>query len=173
MSRRRSLQSRQWVPNSLDKVWELFSNTDNLALLTPPHYNAQVNLQGGEFVESCKVVISMKPYGIPSPMKWISLIQDIKKSPTRCEFVDLQLSGPFAYWRHHHIFESGDTEFKGKRSGQEIKIQEGGTWIVDNVEYEMPLGIFGSLAEKFFARRQLESLFAFRKDKVIELLKST
>lgn len=169
-SRKRSLQSRQWVPYPLETVWKLFSDPSNLAELTPPHYHAGVNVLGGEFVEGCKVVISMKPYGIPSPVKWVSQIQGIQHGPTRAEFVDLQLSGPFAYWKHHHVFESGDTDFTGKQSGQSVKIKDGGTWIIDDVAYEMPFGLLGAFAEKLFARGQLESLFAFRKTKVLELL---
>jgi ligand-binding SRPBCC domain-containing protein len=169
-SRRTSLQSRQWVPYPLEVVWRLFSNPANLAELTPPHYNASVKLVGDVFMENCKVIISMKPYGIPSPVKWISKIEGLRKGEARCEFVDLQLSGPFAYWRHHHVFESGDKEFHGKRSGQTVTVQDGGTWIIDDVEYQMPFGILGAIAEKIFARDQLESLFAFRKGRVLELL---
>jgi ligand-binding SRPBCC domain-containing protein len=170
MSRRRTLQSRQWVPYPLAKVWEVFSNPQNLAALTPPHYGASVQLQGENFEENCRIIIRMRPYGIPAPLKWISKIQDIKSSAERSEFVDIQLSGPFAYWRHHHIFECGDKIVHGKQSGQEFKIDEAGTWVLDDVEYEMPYGLMGSLAEKIFARRQLESLFAFRKEKLLELL---
>jgi len=172
MSRRRTLQSRQWVPHSLEKVWSLFSNPSTLEKLTPPHYGASVELQGGVFREACSVVISLKPLGLPLPLKWISKIQDLSISPERCQFVDVQVSGPFAYWKHLHAFETGDKEFHGKRSGQTLKIESGGTWIIDDVEYEMPYGLLGSVAEKIFARAQLESMFAFRKAKTLELLNS-
>jgi ligand-binding SRPBCC domain-containing protein len=170
MSRRRSLKSRQWVPHSLDQVWNLFSNPSNLEKLTPPTYGAGVQLQGDTFCEGCTVVISMKPYGIPAPLKWISKIQGLQATGDRREFYDVQVSGPFAYWKHHHLFEAGDTRFDGKRSGHEIKIESGGTWIIDDVEYEMPYGIFGAIAEKLFARNQLEGMFAYRKAKTLELL---
>ncbi|MEO5667946.1 MAG: SRPBCC family protein [Bdellovibrionota bacterium] len=170
MPRRRSLQSRQWVAQPLPKVWELFSNPATLQKITPPAYGASVELQSPEMGEGATVVISLKPYGVPVPLKWISKIQDFKVTPERCEFVDIQVSGPFAYWKHHHVFESGDTRFEGKHSGHPVKIESGGTWIVDDVEYEMPFGIFGAVAEKLFARQQLESMFAFRKAKILELL---
>jgi|GEM_PF-695804 len=172
MSRRRSLQSRQWVPHSLEKVWALFSDTSTLEKITPPAYGAQVQLIGDVFCEGCRVVISMKPYGITLPLKWISQIQDLKTTSDRCEFVDVQVSGPFAYWRHHHVFESGDTHFVGKRSANTVNIESGGTWIVDDVEYEMPYGLLGSVAERVFARKNLESMFAYRKNKLLELLGS-
>ncbi len=169
MSRRRTLQSRQWVPHPLETVWNLFSDPANLELLTPPSYGASVRPQG-PFQEGCKIVIQLKPFGIPAPLKWISGIQDLRVSPERREFVDLQLSGPFAYWRHHHVFEAGDREFHGKRSGQVVKVDSGGTWIIDDVEYEMPYGMAGGIAERLFARKQLEAMFAYRKKKVLELL---
>jgi ligand-binding SRPBCC domain-containing protein len=169
MSRRRTLQSRQWVPHSLEQVWAFFSDPSNLEKLTPPSYRASVKVQG-EFREGCKVVIALKPYGIPVPLKWISAIQGLQTSAERCEFVDVQLSGPFAFWRHHHIFETGDREFHGKRSEQTLKIDSGGTWIIDDVEYELPYGIFGAVAESLFARKQLESMFAYRKTQTLALL---
>lgn len=172
MSKRRTLQSRQWVPHPLEKVWSLFSDPSTLETLTPPAYGASVVVQGGEFREGCSVIISLKPYGIPAPLDWISKIQNLHVSAERAEFTDVQVSGPFAYWKHHHLFEAGDREFQGKRSGQTVKIEAPGTWIIDDIEYEMPFGIFGSMAEKIFARAQLESMFAFRKAKILELLSS-
>lgn len=169
MSRRRTLLSRQWVPQSVEQVWALFSNPANLDQLTPPWYGAHATLKG-EFRDNCTVVISLKPFGVPAPLNWVSKILDLKVDKTRAEFVDLQVSGPFAYWRHHHVFEAGDKEFHGKRSGQTIKVDSGGTWIIDDVEYEMPYGLLGSLAEKIFARKQLEAMFAYRKTQVLRLL---
>jgi len=170
MSRRRTLQSRQWVPHSLDRVWQLASNPATLAEITPPHYGASVTLQGDVFREGCTVVIAMKPYGISIPIKWISKIQGLKDTGESREFIDVQVSGPFAYWKHRHLFEAGDKEFKGKRNLNDVKIDNGGTWIIDEVEYEMPYGLLGTLAEKIFARSQLESMFAYRKVQFLALL---
>jgi ligand-binding SRPBCC domain-containing protein len=171
MSRRRTLQSLQWVPYAIDRVWALASDPSTLEQITPPHYGASVSLQSESFQNGSTVVIRMKPYGVSLPLNWVSKIQDLQTEGDRRQFVDVQVSGPFAYWKHRHRFESGDKHFHGRRSGHDVKIDNGGTWIIDEVEYEMPYGLLGLAAEKIFARRQLESMFAYRKRRFLEILK--
>jgi hypothetical protein len=38
------------------------------------------------------------------------------------------------------------------------------------VEYEMPLGVLGRVANALFVRRQLAATFAFRQRKTLELM---
>lgn len=57
-------------------------------------------------------------------------------------FTDVMASGPLRSWRHDHRFT--DTP-------------EGGTRIVDHVEFELPLGLSGALVE-----RRLRAVFAYR-----------
>ncbi|HYZ92133.1 MAG TPA: NAD(P)H-binding protein [Actinomycetota bacterium] len=57
-------------------------------------------------------------------------------------FVDEMQSGPFRSWRHVHRFESSD----------------GGTRMVDEVEYSLPLGPLGRVADAVFVRRYMTKL---------------
>lgn len=60
--------------------------------------------------------------------------------PTR--FVDEQVSGPFAAFRHEHRFEA----------------HHGGTRMIDVVEFRAPGGLVGRLAERVVLARRLRRL---------------
>ena len=63
-------------------------------------------------------------------------------------FVDEQLRGPFQKFHHEHIFEPAD----------------GGTRMVDIIEFDAPLGILGDIAEKVILGSYLQKLIAERND---------
>ncbi len=161
------LESRQWVPHPFEKVASLFKNPNVLDKLSPPHMNASIECDG-ETKEGAQVVIKMKAYGI-FPLNWVSKIFDVTETSTLFKFSDIQLSGPFSHWKHTHIIKEADKDFNG-RSGAHVSVDQPGTWIEDSVEYQMPLSIAGAIAHKVFAKSQLESMFAYRKKIVLELL---
>lgn len=57
----------------------------------------------------------------------------------------MQLRGPYRLWRHTHTFVEVD----------------GGTRIVDDVEYTLPFGWLGALAHPFVAR-DVAGIFDYR-----------
>ena len=76
-------------------------------------------------------------------MKWRSLISEYNPPRT---FTDEQIRGPYALWRHTHTFTGSD----------------GGTIIADDVEYALPLGVVGQVAQRAIVRRRLEGIFSHR-----------
>lgn len=164
----KTLQSRQWVPFPFEEVAELFKNPNNLGKLTPPEFEAEISCEG-RTEEDAQVIISTKPPLSPIRIKWVSKIQNVEESETHFQFQDIQLSGPFAHWLHTHRIEKATNSYTG-RSGKTATLENPGTWIIDDVEYVMPFGIFGRIAEKVFARNQLEDMFYFRKSATLELL---
>ncbi len=85
------------------------------------------------------------------PIHWRTLIEEY--DPPR-RFVDSQLSGPYKKWVHLHEFSaSGD-----------------GTLMRDVVDYEIPYGIIGTLAQKLFVARMLERIFNYRREAITALL---
>lgn len=84
------------------------------------------------------------------------------------QFQDELLQGPFAFWRHtHHIVreeqvDADETSIDGTRSD--------GTRITDELQYELPLGPLGSIAHALFVRRQIEEAFAYRQQRLSEIL---
>src|SRR5437588_434089 len=78
------------------------------------------------------------------PLRWRSKITEWRP-PTR--FVDEQVRGPYRLWIHEHRFEEGD----------------GGTLVHDHVRYAVPLDL---LIHRFFIRRGIERIFAWREKKL-------
>jgi uncharacterized protein len=62
-------------------------------------------------------------------------------------FVDVQIDGPFARWEHTHTMEPA---------------ADGTSVLVDQIEYEMPLGAVGDAAGGWYVEQQLAQLFTFR-----------
>jgi ligand-binding SRPBCC domain-containing protein len=63
-------------------------------------------------------------------------------------FVDEQVRGPFAHYRHEHHFV----------------VARGGTLMIDDITFAAPLGIAGVLAERCFLRRRVLALIENRND---------
>jgi hypothetical protein len=66
-------------------------------------------------------------FGVP-----IRMTSRITQMATPTSFVDEQVRGPFAFFRHEHRFEPGS---------------DGGTMMTDRVRFAAPLGIAGRAAE--------------------------
>ena len=75
-------------------------------------------------------------------------------------FCDQQDSGPFAYWRHCHRIEPNIDPLTSLE----------GSLLHDVVEYELPLGRLGEIANGLLIRRQLSGTFAYRQKRTRELL---
>jgi hypothetical protein len=139
------------VPRKLDEVFSFFARAENLEVLTPGwlHFTildiAPQPVQKGTLIH-----YALRMRGLP--LRWTSEITEWDP-PNR--FVDLQLRGPYRLWHHTHRF-----------------IAEGdATRIVDEVLYELPLGILGRAAHRLLVKRDLEEIFAFREAKIREIFR--
>ena len=81
------------------------------------------------------------------PIRWRSEITTWQP-PHR--FVDEQRRGPYRMWIHEHTFTERD----------------GGTLVGDHVRYAVP---GGWLADRLLVRRDLETIFAYRQEKLTEI----
>ena len=158
-----------WVPATVDEVWNYFADPKNLAELTPPSYGAKI-FSKFPTQNNSEVEISLAPLGIPIPLKWISKITDVVSEGPKRKFIDTQIKGPFAYWRHEHLFEEGVKEIDCQ-SGHKLILEPVGTWVRDRIEYEMPLGSIGRLAHSIAAHKSLIQLMDFRRQKLLSLFK--
>jgi uncharacterized protein (TIGR01777 family) len=79
------------------------------------------------------------------PVKWLA--RHVAYDPPQL-FTDLQVRGPFAYWRHEHRFATGDTPDQCR--------------LTDAVQYAIPLGGFGRAVGGRWLRGQLTSMFNYR-----------
>lgn len=147
-----ALHREQHIPRTLDEVFAFFADAGNLEAITPPWLNFRIEtprpieLRDGTVIDYC-----LRWHGVP--LRWRSEIAEWTP-PDR--FVDVQLRGPYSHWRHTHTFEATDQ----------------GTLMRDDVEYALPLGSLGRLAHRLLVRRQLETIFDYRCQRVAELLGS-
>ncbi|MBP7843442.1 MAG: SRPBCC family protein [Proteobacteria bacterium] len=150
-----------WVPSPIDKVWEIYRYPKNLEKISPAY--AGVHVLGDPITEDGALVeIQLRPSWLPFTLNWSSRVQNVVAEGPQRQFVDVMEKGLFSSWKHTHKLESGDEMFRSS-SGQDIKSHQPGTWIIDQVEYELPLGPFNSLANQLLVKRALGSMFSERK----------
>jgi ligand-binding SRPBCC domain-containing protein len=143
------LTREQWLPKPLEETFTFFSRPENLEEITPPFLQfhlvrAERELQAGSLIE-----YRLRVRGVP--MRWTSEIT-LWDPPYR--FVDTQVRGPYALWRHQHIFVA----------------ENGGTRISDDVEYALPFGFVGQIAHALLVRRDVARIFDYRHQKLTVLL---
>ncbi len=142
----------QFIVNcSVDKVWEFYTDVKHLEIITPKetdlkiiNVTSQNIVQGQEIWCSGKIIAKRRTV-------WHSKITFLKPY----EYVDEMLGGPFKRWRHLHKFHDIDRKQ---------------TEVVDEIEFELPYGIFGKLFEGY-AYKQLHKIFEHRKVATIRALK--
>lgn len=71
-------------------------------------------------------------------------------------FSDRQITGPFEYWNHDHIFEQ-------KNQNESV--------LEDRIEYKLPMGELGKIFGEAFSQAKLERLFRYRHQKTASDLK--
>src|SRR5579875_731384 len=139
-----TLVREQILPLPRSEVFPFFSDPYNLELLTPPWLSFKVLTVTTPQIEAgTEVAYRLKVHGVP--MRWRSLIEEFDPGN---RFVDLQLQGPYAHWRHQHQFLDCD----------------GGTLVRDTVHYALPFGPLGRIAHRFFVSRDLDRIFAYRQE---------
>jgi len=163
-----TFQSEQWVAYPVETVFAFFADPRNLPALMPKWQNARLEhaaiiapSRSGAQAEMAgtgsRVTFSFRFLpGLPFRVHWESEITDFALNS---HFTDRQVKGPFADWVHTHRIHSVD------RAGINITV------MVDQVEYDPPMGIVGRLADGLFVRPQLERIFAHRQVRLTELLR--
>ena len=143
------LEARVWLARPRPEVFAFFADPRNLLKLTPPRVGLRLLSDVGELAAGA--VLDFRVAWLGLPLSWRSYIREYDP-PYR--FVDVQVRGPWARWEHRHLFlEEG-----------------GGTWVEDRVTYRLPLGALGRLAHAALVRRQLRALWAYRQQRLGELL---
>ena len=149
MTRRWQFEQSQIIPRPRSEVFAFFADARNLEKLTPDFLGFKILNPGPiEMAPGAIIDYSIRLYGVP--MKWKTRIEAFEPED---RFVDLQLKGPYRFWRHLHEFEE----------------VEQGTRMRDRVDYELPLGPLGTVARALFVRRSLERIFRHRRRAVGEL----
>jgi ligand-binding SRPBCC domain-containing protein len=135
-------EKRSRIAAPPEQVFAFHERPDALERLTPPWEHARVIEKTGGIKVGARVVLETA-IG-PIHARWVA--EHTMYEAGRM-FQDRQVSGPFAKWVHTHTFEpDGD----------------GGSWLLDHIDYELPMGFVGRLFGGAFVRRKLERMFEFR-----------
>jgi ligand-binding SRPBCC domain-containing protein len=141
-----SITRFQTVPGDPSHIWAFFANPLNLSLITPPYMRFRTltdltlfphRIYPGQLIE-----YRLRPLPLYS-VRWVTEIMLVDEGSC---FIDEQRSGPYRLWHHEHYFRP----------------VAGGVEMTDIVNYEVPFGWIGRLANALFVRRQVEGIFDYR-----------
>jgi ligand-binding SRPBCC domain-containing protein len=145
-----TLHRELWVPNPLPSVFDFFSRAENLQRITPPWMQFRILTPLPIIMkQGATIAYALRVRGIP--LQWLT---EIERWNPPYEFIDRQAKGPYKLWRHTHRFSE----------------VEGGTSIVDLVDYALPFGALGRVLHRLQVARDLARIFDYRAQRVRALL---
>lgn len=137
------LIQEQFLPISINKVWNFFSSPKNLNSVTPDSLNFNIISEIPEkMYEGLIIIYKIKPM-LNISVNWVTEITNINEP---YYFVDEQRKGPYKIWHHEHHF----------------KETEGGVIMKDILYYDIGKSIFGWVAGKLFVNNKVKEIFEFR-----------
>lgn len=165
-SHRLSFITEQWVPFSIERVFGFFADPQNLPRLMPAWQDARIDSlelhapddasAPGTAGRGSRILLSFRPLPLsPIRLRWLAQIDEYVANH---HFCDLQVTGPFGYWRHSHLVSAeahGDAE---------------GTRITDVVDYEWLRGSGNRIIDALGGRLQIRRLFRYRQRRLVRLL---
>jgi ligand-binding SRPBCC domain-containing protein len=148
----RVLERTNFLSHPIGQVFAFFAEPQNLEKITPPTMRftiltpLPIEMRQGALIDYRIVLNGIR-------MLWRTEITEWQP-PHR--FIDTQLKGPYLQWIHEHSF-------------REV---EGGTEMMDRVEYRVPGGPLEPLIHRLYVRPQVERIFDYRESVIAELLAS-
>ena len=150
-----TLKRTQFLPITLMKALDFFSSPQNLSKITPEHMQFKILYISGENQMFPGQLICYKVNVLPKfPVQWVTEITHMSKPNY---FVDEQRFGPYALWHHEHHF----------------KEVSGGVEMTDEVNYGLPLGVLGKLANWLFVQQKVNAIFDHRSKILLDFFGSS
>jgi ligand-binding SRPBCC domain-containing protein len=145
------LERRQLIQRPRSETFAFFSDTFNLERITPSFLRFRI-LTPAPIKMEAGAVIEYRLALFGAPVYWRTVIESWDPEES---FVDSQIKGPYALWRHTHSFEE-----KGPRQ----------TLMRDLVKYGIPYGALGRIAHALFIERWLKKIFDYRAAMIARLM---
>jgi hypothetical protein len=137
-----SVEYKSVTPATPEELYAWHARPGAFERLMPPWQKLRIIERTGGVEDGGTLTFSIQQG--PLHKRWVA-------KHTACEpgrmFRDEQVAGPFAKWAHTHRFIPGDA---------------GESLLIDQIDYELPLGVLGRAAGARLARRQLDRMFHFR-----------
>jgi ligand-binding SRPBCC domain-containing protein len=146
-----TLERAQLIERPRAETFAFFGDAFNLERITPPFLRFRVltappiKMTEGTLLEYRLALFGIRFY-------WKTLIERWSEDEF---FVDSQLKGPYALWRHTHTFE---------------RLTASSTVVRDHVEYRIPFSFAGRVAHTIFVKRVLKRIFDYRARAIVRLL---
>lgn len=151
MSKLYTFQTKQFIPATIDEVWDFISSPKNLKRITPPYMGFDIVSESPVDTMYTGIIVAYKVspmFGLK--MNWVTEITHIED---KHYFIDEQRFGPYTFWHHKHF----------------IKAVAGGVEMTDILHYKVPFGWIGDIVNFLFIRSKLQEIFNFRFKKVEEI----
>ena len=146
-----TLEASQELNISLSLAWDYFSSPNNLSNITPPKMGFNITSKVDKSVYQGQIITyKVSPVSFVKT-NWVTEITAVKEQEY---FIDEQRFGPYSMWHHEHFFEA---------------LPNGNTLMKDKISYKIPFGFFGDIAQIVFVKKQLQSIFNYRK-KVLDVI---
>jgi ligand-binding SRPBCC domain-containing protein len=127
-----------------ERVFAFHEEPDVLSLLIPPWESAKVIKAARISDVGSEAIIETRILG-PIKTRWVAR-HTVYEPPQL--FEDMQVKGPFRFWRHRHVVEP----------------HADGAILRDEIDYEPPLGFLGRAFGPMLVQPRLEKLFDYRHD---------
>jgi ligand-binding SRPBCC domain-containing protein len=140
------------VQAPIEEVFAFHLDTRNAARIAPRTMPVVAVRGSFPLTEGDVVEIDVRLWPSPLRQTWRIEAERIVE-PTLV--VDRMLVGPFASWVHQHRFDD---------------LGDGTTRVTDHIDYHLPLGVLGRLADAIVVRRVLGWMFRSRQARTQQLL---
>jgi len=124
------------------RVFDFHLLEDAFERLVPPWENARIIQKADVAKVGSRAIIEQRILGLV-PVKWVA--EHTVFDPPHM-FEDIQISGPFKFWRHRHIVEP----------------HLDGATLIDDIEFEPPMGCLGGAVAPYLIVPKIEKMFEFR-----------
>jgi uncharacterized protein len=140
------LKQEQVIGRPIGKVFSFFCDAGNLERITPEWLQFKIlSTQPIRMAVDTRIDYLLRWRGVP--MRWRTRIL-VWQPPEK--FVDVQEKGPYRLWQHTHSFYECP----------------GGTRMIDELRYALPLGNLGRGLHRLWIRKDLEAIFDFRRRQI-------
>jgi len=144
------LHKKQNLPISINEAWDFLSSPANLKIITPGYMGFNILSGADRPMYPGQIIQYIVTPILGIKTKWVTEITHVMDKKY---FVDEQRFGPYALWHHKHF----------------IKEIKGGVEMEDIIDYKVPFGFLGQLAQPILVKPKLEEIFNYRTKKLEEL----
>ena len=145
-----TLRREQLISLQPSRVFQFLIDTSYIERLALPSLKLQLLRPQPTYLHGGQVLhYQWRFFGKSWQMKTV-----IEQSSAPSILEEVQTSGPFSSLKYL----------------RRLRIASGGTWIIDDLKYELPWGCFGRLMNRLFIQRKIEKFFDHRQQLTIDYL---